>query len=300
MKKKIMVTGSEGFLGGRIAAYYEKDYDVIRVGHMSLDITAEEAVAEYIKDKSPDAVIHCAAISNTRECEENPALSEAVNRRGSVNIAKACREIGSRLLFMSSDQIYGGSRQMAPNKETDIIPLINVYGAHKKQAEDEILEILPEGICLRLTWMYDFPVRGLKSNSNLLVNLIRSMVQNRPIKLSVSDYRGITWVQEVVKNIEPAMDLPGGIYNFGSESTLSAYEIGSRVFQMLDRNGNRGNFVIPNETGAGDNPRNLTMDMGKLKAYGISFSETVTGFSKCLEENPEYVCALIGESIVEI
>jgi len=100
--------------------------------------------------------------------------------------------------------------------------------------------------------------------------------------------------------MEPAMDLPGGIYNFGSESTLSAYEIGSRVFQMLDKNGNRGNFVIPNETGAGDNPRNLTMDMGKLKAYGISFSETVTGFLKCLEANPEYVFALIGESIVEI
>ncbi len=103
-----------------------------------------------------------------------------------------------------------------------------------------------------------------------------------------------------MKNIEPAMDLPGGIYNFGSESTLSAYEIGSRVFQMLDRNGKRGNFVFPNETGAGDNPRNLTMDMGKLKAHGIIFSETVTGFSKCLEANPEYVCALIGESIVHI
>ncbi len=299
MKKKIMVTGSGGFLGGRIAAYYEGDYDVIRVGHRNLDITDEEAVGEYIKGHDPDVVIHCAAISDTRVCEENPALSEKVNRRGTVNMAKACRENGSRLLFMSSDQIYGGSRQKGPNKETDEVPLINVYGAHKKQAEDEILEILPEGICLRLSWMYDFPVRGLKSNSNLLTNLLRSMLQNCPIKLSASDYRGITWVQEVVKNIEPAMDLPGGIYNFASESTLSAYEIGSRVFQMLDKNGNRGNFVIPDETGAGDNLRNLTMDMEKLKDHGIIFSETVAGFSKCLEASPEYVHALIGESVVE-
>jgi dTDP-4-dehydrorhamnose reductase len=300
MKKKIMVTGSDGFLGGRIAAYYEMDYDVIRVSHGDLDITDEEAVGEFIKDKSPDVVIHCAAISNTRVCEENPALSEVVNRRGSVNMAKACRENGSRLLFMSSDQIYGGSRQKGPNKETDEIPLINVYGTHKKQAEDEILEILPDGICLRLSWMYDFPVRGLKSSANLLVNLLRAMVQNHPIKLSVSDYRSITWVQEVVKNIEPAMSLPGGIYNFGSESTLSVYEIGSRVFQMLDKSGNRGNFVIPDETGAGNNPRNLTMDMGKLKAHGIGFSETVEGFSKCLDASPEYVHPLIGESIVEL
>uniref|UniRef100_UPI0006D1A9D0 sugar nucleotide-binding protein n=1 Tax=Clostridium sp. NkU-1 TaxID=1095009 RepID=UPI0006D1A9D0 len=294
-----MVTGSEGFLGGRIAAYYEREYDVIRVGRRNLDIRDEEAVAEYIKDKSPHAVIHCAAISDTRVCEDNRLLSEAVNRRGPVNMAKACRKSGSRLLFMSSDQIYGGSRQKGPNKETDEVPLINVYGTHKKQAEDEILEILPEGICLRLSWMYDFPVRGLKSSPNLLVSLLRSMVQNRPIRLSVSDYRGITWVQEVVKNIDPAMELPGGIYNFGSESTLSAYEIGSRVFQMLDKNGNRGDFVIPRETGARDNPRNLTMDMGKLKAHGIGFSETVEGFLKCLDESPEYVHALIGEPVVE-
>jgi len=102
-----------------------------------------------------------------------------------------------------------------------------------------------------------------------------------------------------VKNLEPAMELPGGVYNFGGESTLSAYEIGSRVFRMLDKNGNRGSLVVPDETGAGDNPRNLTMDLGKLKSHGISFSETVEGFSRCLETSPEYVYALIGESIVE-
>lgn len=299
MKKKIMITGSEGFLGGRIAAHYERNYEVVRVGHGKLDITDEAAVGKYFQDKRPDVVIHCAAVSNTRVCEDQPALSEAVNRKGAVNMAKACRENGSRLLFMSSDQIYGGSRQKGPNKESDEIPLINVYGTHKKQAEDEILKILPDGICLRLSWMYDFPVRGFKSSSNLLTNLLRSMVQNRPIRLSVYDYRGITWVQEVVKNMEQAMDLPGGIYNFGSESVLSTFEIGSRVFQMLDKNGNRGEFVIPDETGDPDNPRNLTMDLGKLRAQGIDFSETASGFLKCLNSSPEYVQALIGESIVE-
>lgn len=298
MKKKVMVTGVEGFLGGRLAAYYERNYDVIRVGHGSLDITDQKAVREYIKEKNPDVVIHCAAISNTRVCEEQPALSEAVNRKGAVNMAMGSRDNGSRLLFMSSDQIYGGSRKKGPNKESDEVPLINVYGAQKKQAEDEILEILPEAICLRLSWMYDFPVRGLKSSSNLLTNLLRSMVQNHPIRLSVYDYRGITWVQEVVKNMEPAMDLPGGIYNFGSESSLSTYEIGRKVFQMLDKSENRGELVIPEKAGDPDNPRNLTMDLGKLKALGIDFSETAEGFSRCLCSSPEYVQALIGESIV--
>lgn len=298
MMQKMLITGSEGFLGGRIAAYYERNYEVIRVNHGSLDITDKEAVAAYVKDKSPETVIHCAALSDTGICEENPGLSEAVNVRGSVNLARACKESGSRLLFMSSDQIYGGSRGKGPNKETDEAPLTGVYGTHKKQAEDEILGILPHGICLRLPWMYDFPVRGFKSNTNLLAGILRSMILNRPIKLPVYDYRGITWVQEIVRNIEPAMNLPGGIFNFGSESTLSTYEIGFQVLKMLDKNGDRRNLLVPDETRFADSPRNLTMDLGKIKALGIDFPETVTGFGKCLNSSPEYLKAFIGETIV--
>lgn len=299
MKKKIMITGADGFLGGRIAAYYEGRYETIRVGHKDLDITDERSVAEYFHEKAPDAVFHCAAVSNTRTCEENPGLSEAVNRNGAVNMAKGCKENGSRLVFMSSDQIYAGSSLERANKESDEIPPANVYGTHKKQAEDEILQVLPDGICLRLSWMYDFPVRGLKSSSNLLTNLIKSMVQNRPMKLPVHDRRGITWAQDVIRNLEPVMDLPGGIYNFGSESTLSSFETGKRVFQMLNRNGNRESLVIPDETGFNDSARNLAMDAGKLKSCGITFPETAEGFQKCLVSNPEYVQAFIGEAIVE-
>ncbi|MFT4005853.1 MAG: sugar nucleotide-binding protein [Lacrimispora sp.] len=299
MKKKIMITGAEGFLGGRIAAYYEGRYEIIRAGHGDLDITDEGSVAEYLNGKNPDVVIHCAAVSNTRTCEENPGLSEAVNLKGPVNMAKGCKENGSRLLFMSSDQIYAGSSLERANKEEDEIPSANVYGTHKKQAEDEILQILPHGICLRLSWMYDFPVRGLKSSSNLLTNLIQAMVQDRPMRLPVHDCRGITWVQEVVKNLEPAMDLPGGVYNFGSENVLSSYETGKRVFQMLDKNGNRKSLIVPDEASFKDNSRNLAMDTGKVKGCGITFPETVEGFSKCLNSSPEYIQALIGESIVE-
>ena len=167
MKKKIMITGAEGFLGGRIAAYYEGRYEIIRAGHGDLDITDEGSVAEYLNGKNPDVVIHCAAVSNTRTCEENPGLSEAVNLKGPVNMAKGCKENGSRLLFMSSDQIYAEAAWKEPIRKRMKSLLSNVYGTHKKQAEYEILQILPHGICLRLSWMYDFPVRGLKSSSNL-------------------------------------------------------------------------------------------------------------------------------------
>ncbi|MFT4106759.1 MAG: sugar nucleotide-binding protein [Lacrimispora sp.] len=293
MKKRMMVTGADGFLGSRIAAYYEKKYEVIRAGRSDLNITDENAVAEFLREKTPAAVIHCAAISDVGTCENNPELSETVNLYGTVNLAKACKESGIKLLFMSSDQIYAGSRLERPNLETDQIPLINVYGRHKKQAEEKILEILPDGICLRLSWMYDFPVRGLKSSNNLLARLLKAMLQNQPICLPVHDYRGITWVQEVVKNIEPAMELPGGIYNFGSESTCSSYETGIQVLGLLAHNNDKRKLVLPNEDSFAGGIRNLAMDIGKLKSQGVDFPDTISGFEKCLENSPEYVMALL-------
>ena len=214
---------------------------------------------------------------------------------GAVNLARACRETGSRLIFMSSDQIYAGNRTMVPAKEENTPELVNVYGLHKRQAEEEIMAILPDSVCLRLPWMYDFPWRGLKSNSNLLGNLLKALIQNRPLTLPVHDYRGITWAMEVVKNIEAAGTLPAGIYNFGSGGTLSTYETARAVLVMVADGEDRSGLLIPDQERFAEQPRNLLMDTEKIRGCGIEFSDTVEGFRRCFEESPEYMTGMIRQ-----
>ena len=64
---------------------------------------------------------------------------------------------------------------MEPGKEENTPEPVNVYGLHKRQAEDEIMAILPEAVCLRLPWMYDFPWRGLKLS---LIHIYQKIFQN--------------------------------------------------------------------------------------------------------------------------
>lgn len=97
-----LVTGANGFLGSRLMKFYQEKYEITGAHHGNLDITDEAAAAEFVRAAAPQLVIHCAAISNTGTCQENPGLSEAVNVNGAVNLARACRETGSRLIFMSS------------------------------------------------------------------------------------------------------------------------------------------------------------------------------------------------------
>lgn len=288
--KTVMITGADGFLGARLAGYYKERFHIIRVGHGDLDITDESQVMDFVGTHCPDVVLHCAAISNTGTCEQNPELSQAVNLEGTVHMGKACKQAGSKMVFMSSDQVYAGSPHLRPNREDEDVFPVNIYGMHKKQAEEQVMAILPKAVCLRLPWMYDFPVRGMKCSSNLLCAILKSLVQNQPMKAAVYDYRGITYVQEVVKNMEAAMELPGGVYNFGSPGTTSAYDAARALLSLMAEG--RDELVEADTERFKEHPRNLSMSTEKIGEHGILFPDTIGGFERCFEDNPQYVQAL--------
>ena len=123
MKTKILITGGSGFLGSRLAYYYRERFDLLLPSHSELNISREEAVKAYMEEHRPEVVIHCAAWSNTWYCEQHPEESHRVNVQGTVRIAKACKQIGAKLIFMSSDQVYNGTPMPGPLKEEDVLAI---------------------------------------------------------------------------------------------------------------------------------------------------------------------------------
>ena len=155
--KRILITGSSGFLGSRLAYYLKDKYELLLPSHEELNVSREEAVKTYMEENRPDVVLHCAALSNTWYCEQHPDESHRVNVQGTVRIAKACKLTGAKLVFMSSDQVYNGTPLLGPLKEEDVLQPVNVYGQHKLECEQRTGWNLPESVGLRLTWMYDLP-----------------------------------------------------------------------------------------------------------------------------------------------
>lgn len=282
MKKKILITGSSSFLGSRLAYYYRNKYDLLLPTHNELNVSREDMVKAYLEEQRPEVVIHCAALSHTGYCEQHPEESHRTNVQGTVRMAKACKQTGAKLIFMSSDQVYNGTPLRGALKEEVALQPVNVYGRHKLEAEQRALWNLPEAVGLRLTWMYDLPDSSLKLNSNLLVNLLKASREGMPLPAATHEYRGVTYVWEVVRNMEQAMTLPGGIYNFGSSNSLNSYEIFWRTAQLMGLN-DAAEWLLLDEERFSNQERNLTMDCSGIAAHGIRFNNSVEGIEEALQ-----------------
>lgn len=279
--KKLLITGSSGFLGSRLALYYKDKYELLLPTHSELNVSREEAVMAYMEQFQPDIVLHCAALSNTWYCEQHPDESHRVNVQGTVKIAKACKHIGAKLVFMSSDQVYNGTPVSGPLKEQDVFQPVNVYGRHKLEAEQRALRNNPMSVALRLTWMYDVPGSHMKLNSNILVNIQKALDEGTTIKAATHEYRGVTNVWEVVRNMEQTLELPGGIYNYGSGNHIDSYTLFLKVANIMGAK-EPSTFILPDEERFSEQTRNLTMDCSLINNFGIRFNDSVEGIEKAI------------------
>lgn len=279
--KRMLITGGTGFVGSKVASYYGDKYEVLTPSHREMDITDGEAVEAYFEKYRPDVVIHCAAVADVGTCQREEAYSRKINVTGSENIARAACKIGTKCVMCSSDQVYCGSESMEPHKEEEDLFPTNVYGQQKLYSEKSCLQINPDSVHLRLAWMYDPEDKRFPNRGDFVRNLREGIRGERELVFPVNDHRGITNVWEVVQNIEKVLELPGGVYNFGSGNDNNTYDL---VVELFGRLGYDVTKVQKNESPMGAGKRNLTMCQDKLNRYGICFSSTMDGVMKAMKE----------------
>lgn len=259
-EKRILITGATGFVGHKLMEMCKG-----AVASPSLRSATEEDLARILEESEAEVIIHTAAISDVGTCQKNPDDSYRANVLLPVNLAKAA---GSRkLICFSSDMVYTGNEDEGPYRE-DYAKPANIYGEHKLEMEKRVLDICPDAVMLRAEWMYDY----LPGKSNYFMNMLGA---KGTVKLSSGNYRGVTYLKEVAQNMENVIRLPGGVYNFGSETTKSMYEITSDFAKRL-----KLDFILE------DVPpiHNLWMDCSKASAYGVKFSEVLEGLYSCAED----------------
>lgn len=206
---KILITGAHGFVGTRLMKELEG-----AIAAPSIQGMNQEQIKRIVEESEADVIIHTAAISDVGTCEKTPEASYHANVLLPVYLANSSD--GRKLICFSSDQVYRGCESDGPYREDEAKPA-NIYGAHKLEMEQRVLDRQPDSVMLRAEWMYDY----ISPRGNYLLNVL-----NAEETLTFGkQYRGITYLREVCENMERVIKLPGGVYNFGSETTQSMYEI---------------------------------------------------------------------------
>lgn len=256
----ILVTGASGFVGNKIMQMCRD-----AVACPSLRGASEEDVKRIVEESGADTIIHTAAISDIEACQEDPEASYFANVQIPVFLAKAAKN--ARLICFSSDQVYSGTDEEGPYTE-DMVKPGNLYAQHKLEMEKRVLDIDPDAVMLRAEWMYDYYLK----KSNYFMNIINA---TDAVSFSSREFRGVTYVKEVAQNMEKVRLLPGGAYNFGSETTKSIHEITGEFINLI------GKDIKLEDRLPG---HNLWMNCEKARRYGVEFSSVEDGLKKCAQD----------------
>lgn len=256
----ILVTGASGFVGHKIM---EMCRDTVAAP--SLRGITQEDMNRLVGESDADVIIHTAAISDTGACQADPDASYYANVQIPLFLAKASK--GRKLICFSSDQVYSGCREEGPYLEGMEKPG-NIYAEHKLEMEHRVLDINPDAVMLRAEWMYDYYLK----KSNYFMNIINA---EEKVSFSSGQFRGISYLKEAVENMERVIALPGGSYNFGSETTKSMFDITKEFIDLL------GKKVKLEDMPA---RHNLWMNCEKAKRYSVTFSSVLDGLRKCAED----------------
>lgn len=163
----ILVTGVNGQLGyDVIKVLNERNIACLGIDREELDITDEEAVNNYIVKLKPKAVIHCAAYTAVDIAEDDADVCEKVNVNGTEYIAKACKEIDAKMIYISTDYVFDGTGRDPFEVDGHIQPH-SVYGRTKYEGELVVKEYLDKYFIVRVSWVF-----GINGN-----NFVKTMLR---------------------------------------------------------------------------------------------------------------------------
>lgn len=261
---RILVTGVKGQLGYDVVNELEKrGHTPIGVDVEEMDITDASAVEKEIKKEPLDAVIHCAAYTAVDAAEDNREICMRVNAEGTRNIARVCRELDIKMVYISTDYVFDGEGERPWEPDDPRNPL-NVYGESKYQGELAVEEYLEKYFIVRIAWV--FGVNG----KNFIKTMLRLSENQKEINV-VNDQTGSpTYTFDLAVLLADMVETEKyGRYHATNEGLCTWYEFAKEIFRQAGADV-KVNPVSSDEFPAkAKRPHNSRMDKSKLVQNGF-------------------------------
>ena len=284
---RILITGVSGFLGWNLFQHFKDTYHILgtfgrhhpdddggNFAHLDIRYTAE--VNRICRSFSADVIIHTAAMTFPEECMNNMALAREINISETENIARAAEKDKARLIFISTDRVFGGEK--GGYKEDDPTEPRGHYGRTKLAGEEIVKSIVSNYIVLRLPLMYGPPS---PFSSSFLGFMLDGFRNNRPLELFQDQFRTPLYVEDAGAGIKILLARPEltELYHLGGSERINRSDFGYRMAEIFkfDPSVIRPTLMT-DKPGIPPTPTDATLNSGKFfQATGFRGRDVTKG-----------------------
>ncbi|ALA61208.1 SDR family oxidoreductase [Nitrospira moscoviensis] len=275
-----LVTGAAGLIGQyllRSARRWASGWDVRGLSRAEVDLTDFPAVTSLLHSAKPDAIIHCAALSRTKDCELDPDRARRINVQATAHLAASARDMP--FIFLSSGEVFDGRQGWY--READEARPINVYGQTKLEAERVVLAN-PRHTVLRIVLTAGTSLNGDRS---FVEDMCRTARAGKDVMLYADEYRCPLPAGAIARAVWELLDHGrSGLFHLGGGERLSRWEIGEALLPWYpELSGRLIKGSARNHAGA-PRPADLSLRCEKIQAL-LSFP--LPGFRTWLASRSE-------------
>ena len=264
---KVLVTGVKGQLGFDVVNELNKrGHNAVGVDVEEMDVTDGKRVSDVIQDVKPEAVIHCAAWTAVDAAEDNEEKVRAINAVGTENIAKECKKLGCKMMYISTDYVFDGKGDKPWQPDCKDYKPLSVYGKTKLEGEIAVSSILEKYFIVRIAWVFG------KNGKNFVRTMLNVGKTHDTVKV-VNDQIGTpTYTYDLARLLVDMIETDKfGYYHATNEGGyISWYDFAVEIYRQAGYN----TKVIPVSTqeyglSKAARPFNSRLDKSKLIENGF-------------------------------
>ncbi len=236
---KILVTGANGQLGKELqelASSYP-GFDFIFLSRTDLPIHHFELVRNYFNTLKPDYCINCAAYTAVDRAEQEKDLAYQVNAEAVGVLAAICKEHNTKLIHISTDYVFDG-KSAVPYNEDSLTNPQTVYGASKLEGEKQALQLNPDVIIIRTSWVYS------SYGKNFVKTMLKLMHERNEISVVNDQFGSPTYAADLAEVILQIVDYfqthdsrlttHNCIYHFSNDGVINWYEFANAIKEITE------------------------------------------------------------------
>ena len=224
---KVLVTGVKGQLGYDVVNELEKrGLAAVGVDIEEMDITDAQSVDSVIREAAPDAVIHCAAYTAVDAAEDNVDVCRKVNAEGTANIARVCKDLNIKMMYISTDYVFDGQGERPWEPDDERNPL-NVYRQTKYEGEAAVTDALDKYFIVRIAWVFGV-------NGKNFIKAILNKAQTVDTLTVVNDQFGSpTYTYDLARLLVDMIQTDKyGFYHATNEGICTWYDFASEIIRQ--------------------------------------------------------------------